>query len=166
MAINSRTKGSENERVVAKSLTKWSGYQFNRVPASGGLRWQQDNNVTGDIVPPFELHFPISVECKKVEASWEIDKLLLKNSEVWDWWKQACRDASRFMVGDRYKEPWLVFTKNRRKYYIMITKKHYMELPQLKDIPYIHAKVYPYDTYVFDFEQFLDIIKLDDIMSL
>lgn len=32
----SRNKGGRFERQMAKELTEWWGYEFNRVPASGG----------------------------------------------------------------------------------------------------------------------------------
>lgn len=39
-SINSNRKGKVNELDLCKALTKWVGFEFNRVPASGGLRWK------------------------------------------------------------------------------------------------------------------------------
>ena len=97
MPINSKAKGSSYELKIAKQLTAWSGYEFNRTPMSGGLRWQEDNNISGDIVPPAELKFPFSVECKKREIDWDFDFLLKGTSPIWDFYKQSCRDSSRYI---------------------------------------------------------------------
>lgn len=39
--INSKNKGSRFERTICKWFQDWTGYEFNRVPASGGLRWKK-----------------------------------------------------------------------------------------------------------------------------
>lgn len=170
MAINGKAKGNSNEREVAKILTKWSGYEFNRVPQSGGLRWEADNNVTGDIVPPFDLGFPISIECKKVETDWELDKLLIGTSEIWKWWKQACRDASRYQSSGRYKEPWLVFTKNYRKHHIMLRELHFMKLCEFSENLHLidHIYIQKDNSYLIliNFENFLNTISFDEVMEL
>jgi Holliday junction resolvase len=65
--INSKAKGSKNERYAAKALEEWVGFPFTRVPQSGGLRWQGGQNITGDIIPEdmYKLQdFPFSVEVK------------------------------------------------------------------------------------------------------
>ena len=41
---NSKKKGDTFERKIAKELTSWWGYQFNRSPQSGGASWGKDNN--------------------------------------------------------------------------------------------------------------------------
>ena len=80
--INGKAKGSGFELRVAKILSKWSGEEFNRVPQSGGLRWKSDNNVTGDIVPPFDMKCPVSFECKKVEIDWDFNTLLEQTIDI------------------------------------------------------------------------------------
>ena len=47
--INSKNKGSRFERTICKWFQDWTGYEFNRVPASGGLRWKKTDNITSDI---------------------------------------------------------------------------------------------------------------------
>ena len=49
MAVNSKSKGGRFERAISKWFTNWTGYEFNRVPASGGLRWKNAENITSDV---------------------------------------------------------------------------------------------------------------------
>lgn len=39
--VNSKQKGSRFERSICKFFQDWTGYEFSRVPASGGLRWKK-----------------------------------------------------------------------------------------------------------------------------
>lgn len=99
MAINSRTKGSRNERSVAKIMADWTGYDFSRVPASGGLHWKSANS-SGDIICTDQTHgtrFPFSIECKFHE---ELDMLPLiqgligkKSNKILLFWEQALKDG-------------------------------------------------------------------------
>jgi len=96
---NSRTKGSRNERNVAKLLEDWSGYEFARTPQSGGLHWKKAHT-SGDIVCIDEKHgprFPFSIECKFHE---ELDLLHLisglkgkKSNKILEFWEQSRDDA-------------------------------------------------------------------------
>jgi len=96
---NSRTKGSRNERNVAKLLEDWSGYEFARTPQSGGLHWKKQHT-SGDIVCIDDRHgprFPFSIECKFHE---ELDMLHLisgligkKSNKIIDFWNQSQGDA-------------------------------------------------------------------------
>lgn len=113
--INSRDKGSKFERVIAKMFTEVYGVEFHRTPLSGGLHWKNDNNISGDIVPPANINFKYSIECKNVEESWDFDKIIEGTSKIWDWWSQAVRDAK-----DYKKIPVLIFKKNRKEPYVMI----------------------------------------------
>jgi hypothetical protein len=166
MAINSKVKGNGFELKVAKILSAWSGQDFNRVPSSGGLRWQTDNNVTGDIVPPMELNFPVNIECKKHEIDWDFSRILCGHSEILDFWKQSCRDSSRL----KPKEPWLIFSKNRRDTYIMMRPRAYSILvelkPKLADVEVMHIKVSTIEGYIFSLEKMLEIVTLEDVLSL
>ena len=98
---NSRTKGSRNERNVAKLLEAWSGYEFARTPQSGGLHWKKQHT-SGDIVCIDERHgprFPYSIECKFHE---DLDLLHLisgligkKSNKIIDFWEQSEQDAKQ-----------------------------------------------------------------------
>lgn len=96
MPVNSRNKGSKNERALAKILSEWTGMEFAKVPASGGLHWHNPMMVTGDVIPtsPQDIvDFPFSVETKfYYEVSFQ-DLILPNNSDILKWWAQALRDA-------------------------------------------------------------------------
>lgn len=108
--INSKAKGSKFERTVAKMFSEVYGVEFHRTPMSGGLHWKQANGISGDIVPPDDISFPYSVECKNVETDWDFDKIISGTSEFWKWWEQAKSDSKEF---DKF--PFLVFKKNRKE---------------------------------------------------
>ena len=112
--INSKEKGSEFERRIARILSKWWGEEFHRTPGSGGLHWKKDNRVAGDIVAPMGSNFPFSIENKKWE-DWEIIQLLKGTGDIENWWKQCEGDAIRVS-----KEPLLIFTKNYAPIYMMM----------------------------------------------
>lgn len=96
---DSRKKGSRNERSVAKVMGDWTGYDFSRVPASGGLHWKSANS-SGDIICTDATHgtrFPFSIECKFHE---ELDLLYLiqglvgkKTNKILLFWEQAENDG-------------------------------------------------------------------------
>ncbi len=111
---NSKKKGDTFERKIAKELTAWWGYQFNRSPQSGGASWGKDNNAVGDIVVPQEANFPLVVECKHREE-WTIDNVLLNNREPHTWWEQVINDSSKVN-----KTPCLIFTRNRAQSYVAL----------------------------------------------
>lgn len=113
--INSRVKGSEYERKIAKILGAWYEEEFHRVPASGGLRWGKDNRVAGDITTPVESKFPFTVECKKREE-WDLEQILKGTGEIEKWWQQSVNDSDRVDT-----LPFLVFSKNFAPDYVMIT---------------------------------------------
>ena len=99
--INSRKKGSRNERDVAKLMATWSGFEFARTPQSGGLHWKKQNT-TGDIVCIDEKHghkFPFSIECKNhedVEFSYLLDGTKGKRTnKIRLFWEQTTNDATR-----------------------------------------------------------------------
>lgn len=117
--LNSRNKGANFERLVAKLLTDWWGVKFSRSPQSGGLHWSKDSRVTGDIVPPVDIDFPFTIECKKQEG-WDFSQILSKKGDIKQWWEQCINDFRR--LDDDSKNPLLVFSKNHYPiYYIMLT---------------------------------------------
>ena len=122
--INSRAKGSEYERKVAKELGNWWGEEFHRTPMSGGLHWKKDNRVAGDIVTPPDSVYPFVTECKKREG-WSFEQLLKGTGEVEKWWKQVTRDSSETGL-----YPLLIFAKNFSPDYVMIQMTVYMLLFQ------------------------------------
>ena len=110
-----KTKGSSYELKMAKKFTPWwKGGDFHRVPGSGSLHWGDDNRVAGDIAPPQNLDFPFVLECKKHEG-WTMDHVLLNIGDPFKWWAQVVTDARRVK-----KIPFLIFSRNRAKDYIMV----------------------------------------------
>lgn len=99
MAINSKKKGSRNERNLSKLFQSWTGYEFARTPSSGGLRWKKSDNVVGDIVCSDQDHsriFPFSVETK-FHDDINFSHLLLGNTrvEIQRFWEQTLSDSVR-----------------------------------------------------------------------
>lgn len=127
--INSKAKGSANEREAARSLAVWVGAPFVRVPQSGALRWNDGEKVTGDVIcdqPGFG--FPLSVETKHLDKV-EVQPELRTNSKVFKIMKQAYTDAIRVqklpMVmlrtngmrkfeykGEKYQDYYIIFLNN------------------------------------------------------
>lgn len=120
--INSRAKGANFERDIAKFLSDWWGVDFRRTPASGGLHWANDNRVSGDIVPPPNSDFPFSVECKKHEG-WNFEQVIKGTGDVTSWWKQCTTDADEFS-----KVPLLIFSKNRSPVFFMVRVEDFKKL--------------------------------------
>lgn len=109
---NSKAKGNNFERQVAKRLSKLLGKEFTRVPCSGGLRWNNQEGIFGDIVTPEE--FPFIIECKNRE-NWSFDQLMKKECKEFDkWCEQVVNDCTRYYELFKVeKEPLIIFTKNR-----------------------------------------------------
>lgn len=98
--INSKKKGSKNERDIAKFFKTWTSFEFSRVPQSGGLRWKKTDNITGDIVCSDPNHpgpFMLSVEGKSYKDL-RFEHILIPNKKrvkIFDFWDQAIADAER-----------------------------------------------------------------------
>lgn len=90
-----------------------------RTPASGAIHNFRDKRVVSDIVPPLSVgNFPFSIECKKVECSWELSALLEGTSQTLkEHWEQCVEDANREGL-----IPLLIFNKNFRDVYAVMKK--------------------------------------------
>ena len=122
--INSKAKGSKNERDICKWWEEWTGYDFSRVPSSGGLRWQRTLDTTGDILCSDKKHclkFPFSIECKSYkEIKFEHVLLGNKSCDVLKFWEQASEDAKR---GE--KQPILMMRYNsmpKNEYFFVVSR--------------------------------------------
>lgn len=137
MGKKSKVKGSGYELKIAKALSAWWGHEFHRTPQSGGLRWNDDNNVAGDIVTPLEANFPFIVECKKREE-WTLENLFLNNKDIKYWWEQVVQDCER--VG---RTPILIFSRNRARDFVMMPYRSSVEsmLHEATDEPVMKTKV-------------------------
>lgn len=100
MGINSRKKGQRGEKKAKEVLQKWTGMEFARVPASGGLRWKKADNITGDVVCTDPLHrFDFCIESKNYKDI-NFSHLIIPNvnSRIIDeFWVQCTSDAERGM---------------------------------------------------------------------
>lgn len=97
---NGKKKGAKNERELCKWFKEWSGgLEFSRVPASGGLRWKNTENITGDIIcsdDRYSRRFAFSVETKfHKEINFEHLILGNKKLKVIEFWEQALQDGIR-----------------------------------------------------------------------
>lgn len=95
--INSRKKGSRGEKKACEVFKEWTGMDFHRVPASGGLHWKNQFTV-GDIVCGSDLErFNFSVEVKNYKEI-NFEHLLMPNVQsiiTQEFWPQALKDANR-----------------------------------------------------------------------
>lgn len=162
MPINSKQKGSSFELKVAKLLTEWSGYEFHRTPMSGALHWANDNRVVSDIVPPQNLvdeGWPFSIECKKVESSWELNTFLEGTAQFWKHWKQCLEDANRENM-----VPMLIFSKNYREIYVAIQQEIYQSMRvEVQNAAYIQYQDQKLS--IFQLKTFLSQVTCEELIG-
>jgi hypothetical protein len=97
---NSKKKGNKSERELCKWFERWTGFEFARIPASGGLRWKGlANATTGDIICTDDIHgrrFLLSVESKSYKDI-NFEHLILgnKKAKIREFWEQAIEDGKR-----------------------------------------------------------------------
>ena len=96
---NSKKKGNKFELKVSKWFTQWTGFTFNRTPASGA--WHSNKDAASDITYVDERHAhrcKISVECKSYKDI-NFEHLLLatqrKKCDILRFWNQAMEDGER-----------------------------------------------------------------------
>jgi hypothetical protein len=96
-SINSKVKGNNNELILAKALTSYTGLEFVRVPQSGGLRWENSVQVIGDlIVTDPNAFFPFAIETKHLKSlALQKSGLLRTKSKIYGLFEQAERDGQR-----------------------------------------------------------------------
>lgn len=162
--INSKAKGSEYERKIAKLLSKFWGEEFHRVPQSGGLRWGDDNRVAGDITTPIDSVFPFTVECKKREG-WELEQVLKGTGDVEKWWNQAVNDSERVNL-----KPLLIFSKNFAPSYVMVRMDDFMPILKAKGgrlaFSYFVVCVLGKEfRVVFNLDDFIKHVAKEDVMG-
>lgn len=170
------SKGGENERNVAKFLTKWltgkpKPYMFWRQDASGGLATVHIENyhMTGDIcsVHPDSEFFTnlFSIECKTGYPNtsfWQHFSSVKFGIE--EFWKQALDDSKK-----SHKHPMLIYRKKNRKWIVGIDVYIWNELKEkINDLNYI--KLYwgndIIDCVLYDMEDFFNKVKPEDIKAI
>lgn len=95
--VNSKRKGSKNERAIAKQFSEWTGLEFSRTPSSGGLRWKRQDDTVGDIVctDKKKQYFRFCVEAKFHEDI-NFNSLIGNNkSDIIKFWIQSQEEAVR-----------------------------------------------------------------------
>lgn len=171
---NGKAKGSGYERDICKMLTEWvSGktkpYIWWRSPSSGALATitAQNPNLTGDIIAVTPegnfLTDKFSIEVKTGYPSSSFTKFFsgVKNNEIADFWKQACKDSLQSK-----KEPMLIFKQDRREPLIFINERVKNKFPQLDDINYFLLSFGGQKVVVFNVKEFFTKIRPSDIMNM
>lgn len=97
--INSKQKGSRNERKLSKLFEDWTGKEFARTPGSGGLRWSKTDDTVGDIICSDKVHsryFKFVIEAKSYKEI-NFEQLILpnKNKKILEFWDQVLDDSKR-----------------------------------------------------------------------
>ena len=142
---NSRQKGSKNERELCKWFTDWTkGLEFQRVPASGGLRWKKTDDITGDIICSergSNRKFPFTVEAKFYKDI-NFEHLILGNKKIkiLEFWEQAKEDSIR---AQRRKAPMLFMRYNgmpKRVWFVVMEPKTFDEIDHTKG-KHTHFKI-------------------------
>jgi hypothetical protein len=176
----SKGKGSAWERDVAKLLTTWltgkpKPYVWWRMPSSGAMATISEENkeLSGDIMAMRPegafLTDKYSIECKVGYPSSSFHKHLkgLKNDEIRDFWKQACRDAD---IAD--KKPLLIYKKKNYNALVGIEIFDYED--QLFNLPSICMRftaeqaqdtTLP-DVAFYDMEEFFKAVSPDDVRKI
>src|SRR5713226_7748588 len=101
--MSAKQKGNAGEREVASLLQVWWAQidpraQFARVPCSGGwggrnVAIREGFRASGDVMCT-DARFPFTVEIKRRESGWSWNNFLAgKRCAVWQWWRQACKEA-------------------------------------------------------------------------
>jgi len=160
---NGKKKGNKGEREVAKFWKDWSGLEFSRVPASGGLRWQKKDDISGDVICTDERksrRFPFSIESKSYkDINFEHIILGNKNPKVLSFWAQAKGDGER---SNRF--PILFIRYNgmaKQTWFVVVTLKVFKQIRLLKPGKFIHS----YFTIKTPEDSFI-IMNSDDLQDL
>lgn len=163
--VNSRQKGSRNERNVTKLMFVWTGYEFARTPQSGGLHWKK-KHTSGDINCIDDNHgprFPFSIECKfhiTLDLLHLLDDTIGKKSnKITLFWEQCENDAKK-----HNKIPLLFMRRNGMKsdmhFVVMPTNFFLLWLSQLEPWNCKYGIIhYTGDTHCFT------IINSEDLFS-
>jgi len=137
--VNSRKKGAKAERKVAALLKKWTGREFSRTPASGGLRWK-NANVVGDIVCTEERHFfPFAIEVKSYKDINFEHLLYLDDPKILKFWEQAAGDAER---GQKLPLLFMRYNGMPSDFWVIA-----MTIPDFKNFKRYLRESYPYIVY-------------------
>ena len=112
--IDSRAKGARGEYLVRDMLRVHTGYQFERIPASGALVY-----LKGDLYVPHKKN-RFCIEVKNYKESPLSDRIFTqeKTNELINWWRKLLIQAKHME-----QEPMLFFKYNRSKVFIVTAIK-------------------------------------------
>jgi hypothetical protein len=122
--VDSNDKGRRGEIQVRDLIRPWwgilePGADFTRTPKSGGWHASGEYDMAGDLMTKARL-FPFCVEVKFRER-WTMENVLAgKNSPVWAWWRQACKDAEK---SDPKRVPMLWFRQRSSEWSVLVPRK-------------------------------------------
>ena len=107
--VDSRAKGLRGEYYVRDMLRTHTGYQFERIPASGALAY-----LKGDLYVPNEKN-RFCIEVKNYATSPFNDKIFTapKTNNLLKWWRKLNNQANHMK-----QEPLLFFKYNRSKVFV------------------------------------------------
>ena len=113
MVVDSRAKGARGEYLVRDMLREFTGYQFERVPASGALAY-----LKGDLYVPHEKNI-FCIEVKSYADSPLTDKIFTarKTNNLIRWWKKIEVQAE-----GGNQEPLLFFKYNRSPVFVVTSR--------------------------------------------
>ena len=111
--VDSRAKGARGEYLVRDMLREFTGYQFERVPASGALAY-----LKGDLYVPHEKNI-FCIEVKSYADSPLTDKIFTarKTNNLIRWWKKIEVQAE-----GGNQEPLLFFKYNRSPVFVVTSR--------------------------------------------
>jgi len=112
--VDSRAKGARGEYLVRDLLREHTGYQFERVPASGALAY-----LKGDLFVPHKQN-RFCIEVKSYKDSPLSDKIFtqVKTNNLIVWWRKLLIQAKHME-----QEPLLFFKYNRSKVFSVTALK-------------------------------------------
>lgn len=121
--VDSRAKGARGEYQVRDLLRTYTGYQFERVPASGALAY-----LKGDLYVPNKSNI-FCIEVKSYADSPLNDKIFTarKTNNLIRWWRKIQNQAE-----GGGQEPLLFFKYNRSPVFVVTERK-----PSSTDYMYI-----------------------------
>lgn len=144
--VNSRAKGASAERKVCEVLGEWSGLQFKRSPASGGLRGHIQEFTIGDIICTTKGYWESFPYCVEVKNYKEIDFSSLinrinprsKNGDyvncvIDDFWEQCIGDAKR---GEKLPLLMMRYSSLPKDFYFVV-----MDRKIMNSIPGVHRVI-------------------------
>lgn len=165
--INSKQKGSRFERVICKVFSAWTGYEFQRVPQSGGLRWKKTDNITSDVTcadPKHSRRCLMSIECKSYQDI-RFEHILLQNKscKILNFWEQANGDAQR-----ANKYPFLIMHYNgmpKNEAFVMVNNDTAMAMLAQGKLQKPRMAL-QWGSFAQDYKDTLYVFMLSDIIQL